>query len=103
MDDSPHTEAAATENRFGTFGGVFTPSILTIFGLIMFMRANQVIGSAGILPSLFILTLSSGITFLTGLSISGISSNTPVKGGGAYFLISRVLGPAFGTAIGIAL
>ena len=92
-----------TENQFGTFGGVFTPSILTIFGLIMFMRANQVIGTAGILPTLFILSLSSGITFLTGLSISGISSNTPVEGGGAYFLISRVLGPAFGTAIGIAL
>jgi amino acid transporter len=90
-------------NRFGTFGGVFTPSILTVFGLIMFMRANQVIGTAGILPSLLILTLSSGITLLTGLSISAISSNTPVKGGGAYFLISRVLGPAFGTAIGIAL
>ncbi len=90
-------------NNFGTFGGVFTPSILTIFGLIMFMRANYVLGHAGVLHSLVIVALSCGITLLTGLSISGISSNTPVKGGGAYFLISRVLGPSFGSAIGVAL
>ena len=89
--------------KFGTFGGVFTPSILTIFGLIMFMRANYVVGNAGIFQALIILILSSGITLLTALSISAISSNTPVHGGGAYFLISRVLGPGFGTAIGIAL
>ncbi len=96
-------QPAADGHKFGTFGGVFTPSILTIFGLIMFMRANQVIGTAGVLSSLFILTLASSITLLTGLSISSISSNTPVKGGGAYYLISRVLGPGFGTAIGMAL
>ena len=90
-------------NKFGTFGGVFTPSILTIFGLIMFMRSNYVVGNAGVFQSFIILTISSGITFLTALSISAISSNTPVSSGGAYFLISRVLGPGFGTAIGIAL
>lgn len=90
-------------NKFGTFGGVFTPSILTIFGLIMFMRSNYVMGNAGVFQSFIILTISSGITFLTALSISAISSNTPVSSGGAYFLISRVLGPGFGTAIGIAL
>lgn len=90
-------------HKFGTFGGVFTPSILTIFGLIMFMRANYVVGQAGVIQALFILTISSAITFLTGLSISAISTNTPVAGGGAYFLISRVLGPGFGTAIGLAL
>lgn len=88
---------------FGTFGGVFTPSILTIFGLIMFMRANSVVGNAGLWQGLFILCLCSGITLLTALSISAISTNTAVGGGGAYFLISRVLGPGFGTAIGIAL
>lgn len=27
--------------RFGAFGGVFTPSILTILGVILFMRANS--------------------------------------------------------------
>ena len=92
-----------TTHQFGTFAGVFTPSILTIFGLIMFMRCNFVVGQAGILHSLAILFLCSGITLLTALSLAAISTNTPVAGGGAYFLISRVLGPGFGSAIGIAL
>ena len=90
-------------NKFGTFGGVFTPSILTILGVIMFMRAGFVIGQAGIFYAVLILILSKLITFFTSLSIAAISTNTPVKGGGAYFLISRVLGPKFGGAIGLAL
>jgi hypothetical protein len=31
----------------GTFGGVFTPSILTILGIILFLRLGYVVGSAG--------------------------------------------------------
>ena len=92
-----------TTHQFGTFAGVFTPSILTIFGLIMFMRCNFVVGQAGILHSLAILFQCSGITLLTALSLAAISTNTPVAGGGAYFLSSRVLGPGFGSASGIAL
>ncbi|MFV1959079.1 MAG: hypothetical protein ACC662_06660, partial [Planctomycetota bacterium] len=90
-------------NRFGTFGGVFTPSILTIFGVILFMRADFVVGQAGIGGALLILLFAEGITFLTSLSVAAISTNTRVEGGGAYFLISRVMGPEFGGAIGLAL
>ena len=79
-------------NRFGTFGGVFTPSILTILGVIMFMRAGFVVGQAGILGAVLILVISTGITLLTSLSIGAISSNMRMHGGGAYFMISRVLG-----------
>lgn len=97
-------EAAPVQGyKFGTFGGVFTPSILTIFGLIMFMRANYVVGQMGIGLSLAILGIAAGITLSTGLSIAVISTNTPVKGGGAYYLISRALGPAFGSSIGVTL
>lgn len=90
-------------NQLGTFGGVFTPSILTILGVIIFMRAGFVIGQAGIFQALLILFLASSITVLTTLSISAISTNTPVAGGGAYFLISRALGLEFGGSIGLAL
>ena len=96
-------ESKHSSHAFGTFGGVFTPSILTILGVIMFMRANFVVGQAGILAALLILLIAKSITFLTGLSICAISTNTQVKGGGAYFLISRSLGPEFGGAIGLAL
>jgi len=92
-----------TRNQLGTFGGVFTPSILTILGVIMFMRAGFVVGQAGIFYAILILLISKSITTLTSFSISAVSTNTPVAGGGAYFLISRSLGPEFGGAIGLAL
>ena len=90
-------------NRLGTFGGVFTPSILTILGVIMFMRTGFVVGHAGIFYAILILLISKSITTLTSVSISAVSTNTPVAGGGAYFLISRALGPESGGAIGLAL
>ncbi len=91
------------KNQFGTFAGVFTPSILTIFGVIMFLRAGYVIGEAGILNTILILLIAEAISLLTAISMSAIATNTPVSGGGAYFLISRALGPQFGGAIGCAL
>ena len=90
-------------NQLGTFAGVFTPSILTILGVIMFMRAGFVVGQAGIFYALLILLISKSITTLTSFFISAVSTNTHVSGGGAYFLISRALGPEFGGAIGLAL
>ena len=93
----------ATGNQFGAFGGVFTPSILTILGAIMFMRTGLVVGQAGVFSAIMILLFAKGITLLTSLSISAISTNTKVGGGGAYFLISRSMGPAYGGAIGLAL
>ncbi len=104
--DAIDTKSALSEpgpQKFGTFAGVFTPSILTIFGVIMFMRAGYVVGQAGILQALAILVLAKSITLFTGLSIAAIATNTEVKSGGAYFLISRTLGPEFGGAIGLAL
>ena len=97
------TLSVAQGNQFGTFGGVFTPSILTILGVVMFMSAGVVIGRAGVIAALGILALSKFITTLTSLSIAAISTNTPVKGGGAYYLISRSLGPEPGGAIGLTL
>ncbi|MCA9562837.1 MAG: hypothetical protein KC561_05070, partial [Myxococcales bacterium] len=91
------------KNQFGTFGGVFTPTTLTILGVILFMLSNFVIGQAGIIGTIGILLLAKLITFLTSLSISAISTNTRVQGGGAYYLISRSLGPEFGGAIGLTL
>ncbi len=103
LNDKEKAKSVPSSNELGTFGGVFTPSILTILGVIMFMRAGFVIGQAGILHALLILLLAKCISSLTSISIAAVSTNTPVAGGGAYFLISRALGPEFGGAIGLAL
>ncbi|MEZ6038514.1 MAG: amino acid permease [Planctomycetota bacterium] len=90
-----------TKSGFGTFGGVFTPCVLTILGAIMFLRFGYVIGQAGIWYGLGIVLVSKAITMLTSLSLAAIATNTRVKGGGAYYLISRSLGVHFGGAIGV--
>jgi len=87
----------------GTFGGVFTPSILTILGLILFLRMGYIVGNAGLLRALYIIAIANAISVLTTISLSAIATNLKVKGGGDYYLISRTLGPEFGGAIGSVL
>ncbi len=87
--------------RFGTFGGVFTPNVLTILGVIMFLRLGQVVGQSGIWYALLIIACAKLITSLTAMSLAAIATNTRVQGGGAYFMISRSLGVEYGGAIGI--
>ncbi len=94
-------EDSGNRSKFGTLGGVFTPCTLTILGVIMFLRYGQVVGQSGVLLALVIVAASKSITTLTTLSLSAIATNTKVKGGGAYYLISRSLGVEFGGAIGV--
>jgi len=89
--------------RFGTFTGVFTPNILTILGLILFLRTGWVVGQAGLFKSLLIVILSAFITFVTGLSLSVIATSLRVGAGGTYYVISRTLGAEAGGSIGIPL
>ena len=88
---------------FGTFQGVFTPSILTIIGVVMYLRFGWMVGNVGLTTSLIIVTVASSITFLTGLSISALATNMRMKGGGAYFMLSRSFGAEAGAAMGIPL
>ncbi|AFY69866.1 amino acid permease-associated region [Thalassoporum mexicanum PCC 7367] len=87
----------------GTFAGVFTPSILTILGVIMYLRFGWVVGNVGLKGTLVIVTIATLITFLTGLSISEIATDRVVRVGGAYYMISRSLGIETGGAVGIPL
>jgi solute carrier family 12 (sodium/potassium/chloride transporter), member 2 len=93
----------STGAGFGTFGGVYTPSILTILGVIMYLRFGWVVGNVGLIGTLLIVTLATSITFLTALSISAIATDRRVRGGGAYYMISRSLGIESGGAVGIPL
>ena len=90
-------------HKFGTFLGVYTPSILTILGLIMYLRFGWIVGNVGFLKTVLIVLLASSITFITGLSASAIATNIKVGVGGEYYMISRSLGLEPGGAIGIPL
>ena len=91
------------QRRFGTFAGVFTPSVLTILGVIMYLRVGWVTGQMGVLGAISIILLAHLITIATGLSVSSIATNRTVGVGGAYNIISRSLGAPAGAAIGIPL
>ena len=87
----------------GTFLGVFTPTVLTILGVILYLRLGWVVGNAGIGGALLIVGLSHVITISTALSMSALATNMRIGVGGAYFIISRSLGLEIGGALGIPL
>ncbi|HSM08533.1 MAG TPA: amino acid permease [Gemmatimonadota bacterium] len=102
----PPAEAEVVPGKpggLGTFGGVFTPSILTILGVIMYLRFGWVVGNLGLLGTLMVVTLATSITALTSLSIATIATDQRVRIGGAYYMISRSLGIETGGAVGIPL
>jgi amino acid transporter len=103
VDKLLHSKGGAATGRLGTFLGVFTPTILTILGVIMYLRFGWVVGQVGLVKTLLIVLLANVITLLTALSLSAIATNSHVGVGGAYYMISRSLGIEIGGAIGFPL
>jgi amino acid transporter len=91
------------QQKLGAFIGVFTPSILTILGVILYLRTGWVVGSVGLLQALAIVVIAHAVTLASALSISAVATNMRVGKGGAYYIISRSLGIEVGAAIGIPL
>ncbi len=91
------------QRKFGAFAGVFTPSILTILGVIMYLRLGWVVGVSGLWGTIVIILLAHVISISTGLSISSIATDKKIKAGGIYYILSRSLGLPMGGSIGITL
>ena len=89
------------QEKLGTFSGVFVPTSLNVLSILMFLRFGLILGQGGLLGMMGMLIVSYIINLVTTLSISAIATNGTVRGGGAYYLISRSLGPEFGGSIGV--
>ncbi|XP_047678075.1 solute carrier family 12 member 1 [Tachysurus fulvidraco] len=101
IEAPPPPENAEGMVKFGWIKGVLVRCMLNIWGVMLFIRLSWVFGQAGSGLGIIIILLSMVVTTLTCLSMSAICTNGVVRGGGAYYLISRSLGPEFGGSIGL--
>uniref|UniRef100_A0A8C1PP04 Solute carrier family 12 member 2 n=1 Tax=Cyprinus carpio TaxID=7962 RepID=A0A8C1PP04_CYPCA len=102
-DDAPLVKASESKGvvKFGWIKGVLVRCMLNIWGVMLFIRMTWIVGQAGIAYSCIIVIMATVVTTITGCSTSAIATNGFVRGGGAYYLISRSLGPEFGGSIGL--
>ena len=98
-----YNKRMAKARKFGTFGGVFTPSVLTILGVIMYLRLGWVVGQAGLVYAIGIILIAHIISITTGLSLSSIATDKKIRAGGIYYMLSRSLGLSIGGAIGVTI
>lgn len=103
LQDKVDERESTVQEKYGTFAGVFVPTLLTILGVILFVRHGWVIGNAGLLGGLGIVTIAFVIVAFTALSMSCITTNIRIKAGGAYSIISQSLGLEVGGSVGIPL
>lgn len=89
------------DEKLGLFSGVYVPTCLNVLSILMFLRFGFILGQGGVLGIMGMLIGSYIINLITTFSLSAIASNGTVRGGGAYYLISRSLGPEFGGSIGV--
>uniref|UniRef100_A0A665T2M5 Solute carrier family 12 member 9 n=1 Tax=Echeneis naucrates TaxID=173247 RepID=A0A665T2M5_ECHNA len=90
-----------TSPKLGVVFGVVIPTLLSMFSVVVFLRIGFVVGQAGLYQSIAMFLVAYCIITMTVLSVCAISTNGALDAGGAYYMISRALGPEFGGSIGI--
>ena len=95
------SEKAKGPLKFGWITGVYIPCLLNIWGVMLFLRLSWVIGQTGLVEGILLILVSNCVTTITTFSMSAVSTNGQIKGGGIYYMISRSLGPEFGGAVGL--
>ncbi len=96
-------DAPSGSARFGTWQGVYRPTLLSILGGQLFLREGWLVGNGGLVGALAVIFGAFLITGTTALSLSSIATNTRVKAGGPFAIIAQALGLEAGGAIGIPL
>ncbi|KAJ3641069.1 hypothetical protein Zmor_027592 [Zophobas morio] len=94
-------DAPEGQIKFGWIQGVLMRCLLNIWGVMLFLRLSWVVAQAGVGEAVLLILTTTVVTSITALSMSAISTNGVIKGGGTYYMISRSLGPEFGGSIGL--
>lgn len=89
--------------KLGLFSGVLLPGMLSVFGVITFLRLPQILGASGFYHFSLILLIGTLINLLTAFSISSTVSNFNMRQGGVYTLLSRCFGAEFGIALSLPI
>jgi len=89
-DEESHDQAFPTQlnpvvatkksSKLGVFSGVFVPCVLSIWGIILFLRFGFIIGQAGVLGTMAMFIVGYMINIFTTMSLSAISTNGTVRG-----------------------
>lgn len=82
---------------------MFTPSLLTILGVIMYLRLPWIVAQGGLYFTIIIIIVAHVVSVTTGLSVASIATDKKVQAGGNYYIISRSLGLPIGGTLGLAL
>ncbi|KAG5283423.1 hypothetical protein AALO_G00041920 [Alosa alosa] len=86
---------------FGTWDGVFTTCMINIFGVVLFLRTGWLVGNAGVLLGMLLVSLVVLVALVTVMSGIGVCERCRVGGGGVYSMISTVLGRRVGGTVGL--
>jgi potassium/chloride transporter 9 len=83
-------------HKEGTFLGVFLPTASNVLGALIYVRDSSIISEIGLGINLLTWIIVVITLLFTILSVSALSTNGTIKGGGSYYLISRNLSPELG-------
>lgn len=72
--------------KLGWIKGVLVPCLLSIWGVMLFLRMPWILGQAGIRDSILIILISLAIILITTFSLSAVSTNGKVQGGNLLLL-----------------
>ncbi|XP_034042110.1 solute carrier family 12 member 8 isoform X1 [Thalassophryne amazonica] len=86
---------------FGTWDGVFTTCMINIFGVVLFLRTGYLVGNAGVLVGMLLVSMVVLVALITVMSGTGVSEHCGVGDGGIYSMISTVLGGRVGGTMGL--